>query len=56
MKLLEATLIATELVNKLSPLRYCTFNWKTYGTDAIKLLESFKKDYYIKEDLKEKMK
>jgi DNA repair photolyase len=45
---------------KLGTLNYhpraATINWKTYGTDAVKLLESLKKDYYIKDDLKEKLK
>lgn len=44
---------------KLGTLNYhpraATINWKKYGTEAIALLESLHKDYYIKDDLKAKL-
>jgi DNA repair photolyase len=44
---------------KLGVLNYHSrekeIDWKQYGSDAIKLLESLGKDYYIKDDLKAKL-
>lgn len=41
---------------KVGTLNYCpeakTINWQKFGNDAIELLESLGKDYYIKDDLR----